>query len=1846
MWLEHVRNMQLDPLWARLCHISGDGKQSQAVEPVGQHPARVVRLWADKREAWAGRFDAQLVSITKQALTTAGQLLATARSLPTDAVRTSGFLRSALVRTDRAENLPDIRTNTGLACLEPSFCTELREQTLLGLTALKNLRTSADQQLRKLNRALQLLAVASTQTEHDGTGAPEGGAHSFPEVSVTDKLSQTALGLILTMVMPVPGTVELGVVSIGALWLQGDSAGKHLVVEHSPGPDFDPFGRFQQQARPSALKLLANWTQDVLDATSAQTSDPPPSSSEGMPASASSSQLQPGTVLVHNAASRMITVRVLDQGRNIAVWAYEKVQEAHPMVRLVSQAVVRGFGAVAGNTWQADSVEVAVAVPPADVAIVPLPSMEDSSFELEFTYGFGGERPLGRVPARAGMAVSFVCLDDEIHIDNIDQVEPTAATGKHSDEQASVEPHQEDAEEGACPEPPPQQQASSDDAGAVAAADGDDAKDAPPAAGEGTPEEIAAPNVAAPVAAPSRVRVSMVRASNKDAVEVTLRFFHLGAGVGGSATHHFGRFFRKPVVVATVGPGEMRTIRLEVRHETHGPDGQLRDRSQGELASLYLAASAGIFIMLLALLLSSGLRQLERLSTAGQLAPKNCGASWSGGTGETSAVFFVVPCTGLSEPFHESVRANFFMESAVTDGQLAKSLAGSKLLSCCIAMQAKLACRNRLVFQISVGREAVSRSSVQKAVCVLLRCPFFGLAQQRLSPVTQVFFEQRDFRCTDLLRDFDTQLDAVSFEKLPDTELYFGVHHAQLFRGLRHKLLSVLKAILLEAKVLVFPYLGLHMLDSLLQMRGFLIGTTNRIFVDRTAPDLILEVPSTAASTEYSVDFLCKEVKELTRQAKQRIISYSRMLCIDGAYVTLMFLRTKPVLLWIPRTEVHRTMTLSFSNFNGHCKVMGGEVVLVFKDGEEQTGEQILMNALIEKLVRSKGSHDAVILCLMNCCRVISQESADKLVKPNSRSTLGRALVTIWASAFGYPAEEVHNPAGCSTFMRTFAGCIGHDLTLSEMYSRIETAVISHALISLRPLPQQPCWSAQKLPQRSDFFVAAYPSGRQLASTYGRQLAEGDMADMTCTDSVSVRGLELGFSDPCEPASSIQVMDFADHDRREVIVEDQEAVKRFWVPVVFVAASTLHSILVLAWWMRLVKLQRSSRDSFSLMMASFMWACFSYSPQAAYTGVEQFASKFFPLCFAAQAWGQGFIYSDGVELATGSISSAATMAILVGYVVLLMDYGPTVLEEWRARASFKTSRRAFNTWRGLFLVVCGLRFYACQAECGTAEQQGERMHHLCLIAFILGLVYTLVFDCDPTFVSRGRALPVAGFALAFSMTALLAGWCSAFKEGHWVMPYARGVMLFVLYMSIRSTGLIFHWNWKFGADPGGMQPPSAKMAEQPPTQEDAQEDDEELVADQHVLSSDNELVQDAEVRGRSDGWLQQCWGADIRRRLRLPRLLVQAVASAAVLNSQKEQLRQEAAWAVTQASAAVVDADRNAFTGYWIRLLAATAKIAGPERDLTAGLEVASKQQKTELSRFGLPFLQRWVSRTHGGQTWLQAHKLPVPERRPKPPREGHGMYKFANGDEYHGQFRRGMREGAGVYTSKRSHMQYDGQWLRDRRHGTGTLTIESAGKVLYTYDGQWVADKRHGSGSCVRNHKEKYSGQWSQNFYHGAGTFVDEKGTLYEGEWRHGKFHGVGKHICRGETYTGVLDSAMDKVLDGSLRPAAWSVCTGPWNIAPEGHGIMKEPDGRLYEGRFERGAPHGRGYALSLGSKYEGRADGRSWGRAEEGCRELLDFGRFTVAKAECLATQICRGEAISVSEKLHHCLLLMRC
>ena len=217
-------------------------------------------------------FALRFVTLSKQAIITGAQLLAVACNLPSSSHSSHAehLLRSALKTDELAA------ANVGVCSFDVAFLSLLREQTMRDLTGLKTLRVACDHQLRKLQRALELLKVLKVAASADSSGTQVDvhvqsvGAHSFPEVSVTDKLSQTALGLILTMVMPVPGSVEVGVASIGALWLQGDSAGKHLVVEHPKSDQLNPlnpFTRFRQQAPRNTERLLKSWAAPGEDST-------------------------------------------------------------------------------------------------------------------------------------------------------------------------------------------------------------------------------------------------------------------------------------------------------------------------------------------------------------------------------------------------------------------------------------------------------------------------------------------------------------------------------------------------------------------------------------------------------------------------------------------------------------------------------------------------------------------------------------------------------------------------------------------------------------------------------------------------------------------------------------------------------------------------------------------------------------------------------------------------------------------------------------------------------------------------------------------------------------------------------------------------------------------------------------------------------------------------------------------------------------------------------------------------------------------------------------------------------------------------------------------------------------------------------------------------------------------------------------------------------------------------------------------------------------------------------------------------------------------------------------------
>ena len=98
----------------------------------------------------------------------------------------------------------------------------------------------------------------------------------------------------------------------------------------------------------------------------------------------------------------------------------------------------------------------------------------------------------------------------------------------------------------------------------------------------------------------------------------------------------------------------------------------------------------------------------------------------------------------------------------------------------------------------------VTRSTVQKAVCFLCRWPVYNFLQTKLQVVTHAYFNSHDFEDTAILR--------LAFQDLNQTLkhtlalqlcLEIGVSMASLL-PLRHRLLQIVKALLLHKRVMIF----------------------------------------------------------------------------------------------------------------------------------------------------------------------------------------------------------------------------------------------------------------------------------------------------------------------------------------------------------------------------------------------------------------------------------------------------------------------------------------------------------------------------------------------------------------------------------------------------------------------------------------------------------------------------------------------------------------------------------------------------------------------------------------------------------------------------------------------------------------------------------------------------------------------------------------------------------------------------------------------------------------------------------------------------------------------------------
>jgi len=118
------------------------------------------------------------------------------------------------------------------------------------------------------------------------------------------------------------------------------------------------------------------------------------------------------------------------------------------------------------------------------------------------------------------------------------------------------------------------------------------------------------------------------------------------------------------------------------------------------------------------------------------------------------------------------------------------------------------------------------------------------------------------------------------------------------------------------------------------------------------------------------------------------------------------------------------------------------------------------------------------------------------------------------------------------------------------------------------------------------------------------------------------------------------------------------------------------------------------------------------------------------------------------------------------------------------------------------------------------------------------------------------------------------------------------------------------------------------------------------------------------------------------------------------------------------------------------------------------------------------------------------------------------GKFSFKDGSSYEGQWvdynGKKVREGQGFFRHPEGTEEYDGNWLNDVMHGTGTLRFISGA----VYEGSFKDGVFEGEGSYSFPDGSTYKGQWVNNVWHGEGEYIDKHSRKFAGTFVHGNFN------------------------------------------------------------------------------------------------------------------------------------------
>lgn len=178
----------------------------------------------------------------------------------------------------------------------------------------------------------------------------------------------------------------------------------------------------------------------------------------------------------------------------------------------------------------------------------------------------------------------------------------------------------------------------------------------------------------------------------------------------------------------------------------------------------------------------------------------------------------------------------------------------------------------------------------------------------------------------------------------------------------------------------------------------------------------------------------------------------------------------------------------------------------------------------------------------------------------------------------------------------------------------------------------------------------------------------------------------------------------------------------------------------------------------------------------------------------------------------------------------------------------------------------------------------------------------------------------------------------------------------------------------------------------------------------------------------------------------------------------------------------------------------------------------------------------------------------------------GYGVFFHANVEKYKGYYNKGKRHGYGVFTLADG-TKYEGFFKNDKMHGSGVFSWVNGDK----YVGDFKENKRNGNGVYTRfvttTENEKYVGRFENGEKHGYGVYTYANGNKYEGNFKAGNKEGRGVYFfSNGDRYDGNFSN--DRMHGEGTRTYASGVeqYVGTWNQGEEHNGISiwKDKEGR----------------------------------------------------------------------------------